>query len=81
MGEAQLAARVGQADLAVVHVAGEDEVERPGRHQVDDPREVAEQDAQVRPRIRKLPRPGLEPHVRPRIDADELDAAPAQLDA
>ena len=37
-----------QRDLAVVHVPGEDEVERAGREKVEHVREVTEQDAELR---------------------------------
>ena len=47
---------------------------------VDDPREVAEQDAQVGVRVGELPGPRLAAHVRARVDADELDATAAELE-
>ena len=55
MREPELAARVRQADLAVVHVAGEHEVERAPAARIDDAREVAEEDAEVRVRVGELP--------------------------
>ena len=51
--EAQLAAGIGQADLAVVGMPRENEVERSRREQVDDLREVDEQDSQVGSRDRR----------------------------
>jgi hypothetical protein len=43
--ESELPARIGQGDLAVVHVAGEHELEAAGLEQVEDARVVAEEDA------------------------------------
>ena len=76
-----LAPAVGQADLTVVHVAGEDEVERPVGEEIDDPREVGEQDAQVGVGVDALPRPRLAAHVRAGIDPDQLDAATTEYRA
>ena len=47
MGQAHLSTRVREADLAVVHVAGDDEVEGAGRKAVDEGREMDDEDAQV----------------------------------
>ena len=47
MREPQLPARVREADLAVVHVAGDDEVERARGKLVDERGEVRDEDPQV----------------------------------
>ena len=81
MREEQPAARVGQDDLARVHVACEDEVERALRQLPGDAGEVAEQDAEVGLGVGELRRTGAAARVQARIDPDELDAAATQLDA
>src|SRR5438128_6070814 len=80
MREAELPARERQRDLAVVHVSGEDELERARRQLVEDMREVTEENPQAGVRIDELPRPGAAVSIRARIDADELNATSAHLD-
>lgn len=59
VGQAQLPARIGEADLAVVHVPGEDELEGSGWQPVDRRGEVGEEDGEVgRPPQVGLPAPG-----------------------
>src|SRR4029077_3994797 len=81
IGEAHLAARVGQGDLAVVHVSGEDEVEPAGLEPLEDARIVAEQDGEIR-RAREAVRIELRPasHYEAWIGAGDPDAAATQLE-
>ena len=80
MREAQLAARVRQRDLAVVHVAGEHEVEAAGLEAVEDAREVAEQDPEVGARATgRSGRPSAADD-QARVDARDPHRPPAQLD-
>src|SRR5918994_5003401 len=67
-------------DLTVVHVAGEDEVERSRRQEVEHVREVTEQDAEVRIVVLELPRPGAPLAIRARVDSDDLHAPITKLD-
>src|SRR3954469_24356939 len=69
-----------QRDLAVVHVPGKDEIECARGKEVEDVREVAEQDAQVGALVDEAPRLRAPLPVRARVDADDLDALAAQLE-
>src|SRR6187431_3462167 len=77
--KAQAPSRIGNDDLACVHVPGEHEVED-ARDALDDSREMAEQDPQVRRVIRERVRSCTSNRVRLRVDADHLNAPPTQLD-
>src|SRR3954453_4698982 len=69
-----------QPDLAVVHVPGKDEIECAGGKEVEDVREVAEQDAEVGAFVDEAPRLRAPLPVRARIDADDLEALAARLE-
>jgi translation initiation factor 2 alpha subunit (eIF-2alpha) len=60
MREPELATRIRDRDLPVVHMAGEHELESPGLEAVQDSREVVEQDPEVSV-VRERVRVGLRP--------------------
>ncbi len=80
MREQESPSRVGQGDLAGVQMAGEDEVVRAGLERASHARKVAEQDPQIGGLVDMALRISDPERVRPGIDADDLDAAAAQLD-
>src|SRR5215210_4787688 len=80
VGEPEASAGERHADLPRVQVARNNEMKRPRTELVDDTREVAEQDAQVRLRVGEpvgFRRPS---HVRARVDTGDLDPATSKLD-
>src|SRR5437868_10451710 len=81
MREPEPPSGIRQGDLAVVHVAGEHEVEAPRLELVEYPREMAEQDLEVRvagERVRIRLGPAADDQ--PRVCARDPDRAPAELD-
>src|SRR4051812_46198644 len=69
-----------QGDLAVVHVAGKNEIECTRREEVEHIRVVTEKDAQGGCLLDELPRLRETEPVRTRVDADDLDTPAAHLD-
>ena len=80
VGEPGAPSEPREADLAGVQMAREDELEHARLEPVDHVWEMAEQDAEVGARIREPLGPSLAAPVRPRVDADDLDTAAAQLE-
>src|SRR3954470_13274615 len=78
VGEPDLPARIGDRDLSVVEMAGEDEVEDARLERVDDARVMAEEDPQVGVRVGQRGGPGAAGEVRRRVDADELHTEAAE---
>jgi hypothetical protein len=77
--EANPPARVRNYDLPRMEVPGEDDV-KDTRNPADDPREVAEQDAQIGAGVDEVLRTRASVGVRPGIDTDDLNAPSSELE-
>jgi hypothetical protein len=78
MGEPNLAARIRDRDLAVVHVAGEHEVEPVAFEPVEDPRIVAKENPKIRGSQQGIRRQALP--YRYRREARDPHTTAAKLD-